>query len=46
MIHPLASATPVVLALLGVPNLAHAFDGYRGPHWGWNGYGNEVARPI
>jgi hypothetical protein len=38
-------AAPVVLALLGVPNLAHALDeGYRGygyPHWGWNGYGNE-----
>ena len=48
MIHPLALAAPVVLALLGVPNLVHAFDGrcggYRGygyPHWGWNGYGNE-----
>jgi hypothetical protein len=42
MIHPLALAAPVVLALLGVPNLALAFDeGYRGygyPHWD---YGNE-----
>jgi hypothetical protein len=45
MIHHLALAAPVVLALLGVPNLAHALDGYGGdrgygyPHWGWNGYG-------
>jgi tetratricopeptide (TPR) repeat protein len=44
MIHPLALAAPVVLALLGVPNLAHAFDGYEG-YWGYGspywGYGNE-----
>jgi hypothetical protein len=43
MIHPLALAAPVVLALLGVPNLAHAFDedyrGYGYPHWG---YGEEA----
>jgi hypothetical protein len=44
MIHPLVLVAPVVLALLRVPNLAHAFDGYGGyreygyPHWS---YGNE-----
>ena len=42
MMHPLALAAPVVLALLGVPNLADALDeayrGYGYPHWS---YGNE-----
>jgi hypothetical protein len=44
MIHPLVQAAPVVLALLGVPNLAHALEGYggyRGYGYPHRGYGDE-----